>query len=539
MSEAPTLVYLEADDEVTTVVRRVRGAEGERVVLVAPGRSRATSSVVALRLLAALAAETGVRIEVVGDALTRSLAAEAGLGTYASVEDARGTVPAPPGDATARHASIHVVRGEQGDDTVAGPAVVTTATEVPDEATQLRPVAAASPPSVRAPRRSPGRPPRVAALLALAAVLLVGGVVGAVILPAATVEITPVTTTIGPVEYEIAVPDADRIEGEVDATATVTATGTYPIQAAATGAVVLFNFNTVAVTVEQGIFVAAGEQAFGTVETIVVPAGQLTSDGRIQAGEASVGVAAAVVGEAANVPAQAIDTVVHTGTAAALRGFPNNPERLVVNPEATTGGVDTTGPEITQADVDAAVAALRTDLDAALAVALGSTTGLITADAMAAPEPAIEGLDGLAGTRDEPEVQINGTLAYDRLTAERAVVVDLAEQRLVDDETVRPAGHDIVGVPRVTIASARADGQRLLVDVSATGTAAPRLAPQDVLARVRGRPADEAEAALESTGTASVDLWPGWVTTVPELDWRIDLRIIGVSETPQPSGSRP
>ena len=58
MDGEPQLLYLEPDDEITSVIRRLRGADVGRVVLVAPGRSRATSSVVALRLLARAAAES-------------------------------------------------------------------------------------------------------------------------------------------------------------------------------------------------------------------------------------------------------------------------------------------------------------------------------------------------------------------------------------------------------------------------------------------------------------------------------------------------
>ncbi len=538
MSEAPALVYLEADDEVTTVVRRLRETESERVVLVAPGRSRATSSVVALRLLAAVADETGVRIEVVGDALTRSLAAEAGLGTYASVDDARKSVLAMPDDAASRRASIHVVRGDEGDDTVAVPAVVTPVADAIDEATQLRPVPAAPRPAPAAKRRSVRRTlPRAALLALLAAILLGGSVLGTVLLPAATVVVTPLSETVGPVEYEITVRDTDRIEGTVERTATVTATGAYPIQVAASSTVILFNWTSTPQPVAAGTLVAAGLQAFETQADVIVPRGSLTSEGTIAAGDIPVPVVASAPGPAANVPVKAIDTVLSQEVDGRLRGFPENPERRVDNPEATAGGVDTTGPEITQADVDAAVVALRTDLDAALADALGPSTGMVAADAVPAQEPTIDGVEGLAGTRDQPEAQISGTLAYDRLTAERAMVRHLAEQRLVDDETVRPAGHDIVGEPQVTIASARVEVDRLLVDVTATGTAAPRLGPQDVLERVRGRTADEAVAALESFGHATVELRPGWVESVPMFDWRIDLRIIGASEAPQPSGS--
>ena len=145
MSESPAVVYLEADDEITTVVRRVRAADAQRVIVVVPGRSRATSSAVALRLLARAGEETGREVALVGDALTRSLAAEAGLTAYATLDDARRAEPPtdePPTDA--RQAAIHVVRGTE--DTVATPVIaaeeVTRSVPVvrgPSEASRRRP----------------------------------------------------------------------------------------------------------------------------------------------------------------------------------------------------------------------------------------------------------------------------------------------------------------------------------------------------------------------------------------------------------------
>jgi hypothetical protein len=89
----------------------------------------------------------------------------------------------------------------------------------------------------------------------------------------------------------------------------------------------------------------------------------------------------------------------------------------------------------------------------------------------------------------------------------------------------------------VTIGAARAEGDRLVVAVSVTGASAPQLNRDDVLARVRGRSAPEAMAALDELGAPSVQLWPGWVTSVPELDWRIELRLGGAADEPAPSGT--
>jgi hypothetical protein len=501
-------------------------------VLVVPGRSRATSSAVALRLLARVGEEAGVGIAVSGDALTRSLAAEAGLETYASVEDARNAVPATPTESGSRHASIHVVRGTTTDDTAPIQAVVTPVPAGLEDATQVRPVPRPTT-STRARRALPA-----AGLLALLLALVVaGGVLGAVVLPAATIEITPRTEPIGPLEYEVDVADAERTNGNVSGSAVVTATGSFVLQVAATGSVTLFNWTAQAVTVPAGTLVATGtqpgDQAFATQADVVVPRGQLTSQGTIAAGDVLVAVAAAAIGPAANVGPDAIDTVLTQSVDQQLRGFPENPERRVQNFEATAGGVDTAGPEITQADVDGAVASLTQDLAAQVAVALGSGGDLVVADAVAAPEPVIEGLDGLAGTRDQAEVEIGGTLAYDRRSVERATVIERAEERLAADVAAMPDGHDVVtAATSVTIGSARVEADRLVVAVSVTGASAPRLDPDTVLERARGRSRADAEAALGELGAVSVELWPAWVTSVPELDWRIDLRLNSVAEPP-------
>ena len=394
VSDQPAVVYLEADDEITTVVRRVRGADAQRVIVVVPGRSRATSSAVALRLLARAGEETGRDVALVGDALTRSLASEAGLTAYGTLDDARRAEPStdePP--IGAHHAAIHVVRGTE--DTVATPVIPA------DDVTRSVPV-------VRGPSEASRRRPVIAAAAAVVAVLLVLGLAGAAMLPGATVTIDPATEDVGPVPYVIEVAQPQQLSGAAEASATVTATGEYQTLEPATGAVVLFNWSAFDQAIAAGTLVAAADQAFATQADVVVPRGQLTPEGTIQAGEASVAVAASAPGPAGNVGANEIDTVLSEDADARLQGFPENGQQRVTNPEATSGGVDETGTEITQADVDAAVEALTTDLRGQVADALAEHADAIVVQTEL-PEPEIEGLDELAGTRDQAEATIDGS----------------------------------------------------------------------------------------------------------------------------------
>ena len=525
MSGAADLLYLEADDEITAVVRRVRGAGEARVVVVAPGRSRATSSLVALRLLARAGNDAGREVTVVGDALTRSLAAEAGLDAYASVEEARQAAP-PVAVATAPHrAQIHVVRGGAAlEDTALTLAAAALARSRVDRAAETRPVAVVpAPAAARSARPATRRALPLAVLLGtVGALLIVATVLGAMLLPAATITIASRSEPISPRPYDIAVPDAQRQSGTVTATATVTATGTYPIQVLASGTVVFRNYNTVTVEVPFQTPLGAAEQVFLTDATIIVPRGTLTLQG-IVPGELPVDVTASDPGPASNVEAGAINAILNPTTDARLRGFPENNQPRVFNPEATAGGVDDTGVEITQEDVDAAVANLEAALDDAVSAELGDSGEAITVGATEEPQPVIEGRDGLAGTRDSEEAEIRGSLAYERLSADPGEVEEAAIERLRSE---LPDGHELEpGETLVEVEEARLEEGEMVVIVTVRGRSTIPVDPDQVLELVAGLPLDEARVALAPLGAAEIDLWPGWVTAVPELEWRIEVRV--------------
>ena len=540
MTDAVALLYLESDDEVTSVVRRIRALDAERIVLVAPGRSRATSSVVALRLLARVADATGRGLSVVGDPLTRSLAAEAGLDAWATIADARTAEPMTDAEAPSARAPIRVVRGDVSEETTGlapavvsapqagmpGPALLADAEETREVTV---PRARVPPPPVvgAARKRRAGRAVVIPA--ALIALLLVGVTVGVLaVAPAASIRLVPASRQVGPSSYALRITDPGRVQGTVEATATVTASGTYPIQAPATGTVVFRNFNTVAVAVGAGALVAAGEQAYETVAEIVVPAGTLTAEGTIRAGEEAVDVRAAAAGPDGNVAAEAIDTVLSQNVAARLRGFPNNTQRLVINPEPTSGGIDDVGAEILQADVDAARAQLISDLEDALIERFGGTDGQVVESGTGASEPRVEGLDGLVGTRDQETAEIQGSIEYDRMTVERSEVDALAESRVNEDRSLLPEGTELVpGSHQVQIVDANRDGSELVVRVEVAATVVEAVDRQAIVDLVGGLSVDQAEAALAPLGDATVELWPGWVASVPALDWRVSVTVEG------------
>src|SRR6266540_2849570 len=299
MADETQLLYLEPDDEITSVVRRLREADAARVVLVASGRTKATTSAVAMRLLAQVAAEEGREVALVADPMARSLAGEAGIPAFASVADANaeGAVPLEP--VPPRRAPIHVVRGEPR------PAAPPPARVPPPPPTSIagdETQAVRLPPPRPAPsRRRRGwafRVPPRAALGALVALLLVAAAALAAVLPGATITIRPTTMEVGPRTYDVEPAAQGPDEGEVSLTLPGTATGDHPVLKKATGTVVFMNYSYVVVEIPEGTRVSAsGDVFFTTVERVLAPPGTLTGgDPPIDPGQVSVGIVAEVAG---------------------------------------------------------------------------------------------------------------------------------------------------------------------------------------------------------------------------------------------------
>jgi hypothetical protein len=526
----PQLLYLEPDDEITSVIRRLRGADAGRVVLVAPGRSRATSSVVALRLLQRAAAETGRSVALVADGATRSLAAEAGLAAFASVADATSPTPSQAEPMTPTRAPIHVVRGAGGARPQAPRAIA--ATDGMDEtvAVHLPPPGAGQGRGRRRVRGVPRWP--LLAVLLIAALAL-----GAAVLPGATVTITPATTPVGPVSVPVSLDVQGDVAADLESTKPGTATGERLDQIPANGVVTFFNWNTVAVEVKQGTHVSVdGQIAFVTLERIVVPRGKFGAP--IEPGQKSVAVSAVVPGVEGNVAAGAINRVDDDGVRLFLRGFPDNPNRLVTNGDPTTGGAETPHTVIQQSDVDAVVAAIQADLQSQLDARLAGDPDRLFAAAPAEEVPTIEIPEGLVGTEDQATFKLSGTLTFDRAYGSRARAEDTASTSFLTLGSEVPPGTAIDRDSiQVELGPATLAGGRLEVTASVSAVAATKIDEPRVRDRIAGMTIEEAKAELDSLGDVGIDLWPSWVDRLPRLTFRIDIvkDVQAPTESPGPS----
>ena len=532
MADQPQLIYLEPDDEITSLVRRLRAAESGSVIIVAPGRSRATSSAVALRLLAQVAAEEARSVSLVADAPTRAVASEAGIAAFASVAEA--TSGAVPDQAVASpRAPIRVVRGPF-EVAAAAPSSAAPAPAAPRPGAGDETVVVRLPPSSTAgdSRQRRRRRSLILRWPWLAGLLILAVLATAALLPGATISITPATQAVGPKTYQLHLPVAGHDSADLHATRPGTATGTRLEQVAATGKVTFANWNIVAaVAIPQGSSVSVdGTIAFATVERIVVPAATV-SGSTIVPSHGTVGVAAAVPGATGNVAADAINTVDDRAIRGFLRGSPSNKNRLVTNSEATSGGAETPHSVIQQSDVDAVVAAIQTDLATQLAAALAGHSDRVYSGAPDTEVPQIVVLPSLVGTEDQATFELTGTLSYDR------AYVGKADLRAVARSAVEaPAGTSILPDSiQIEVGTATVNGSEMTVSVTIRAAAAAAIDEAAIRDTVAGKTVAEAKAALATQGKVQIDLWPGWLDSLPRIPFRITVSTVTPSNGVSPS----
>lgn len=537
MADDTQLIYLEPDDEITTVVRRLRQADAPRLVLVVSGRSKATTSAVALRLLAQEAADQGRQIVLVADAAARALAAEAGIPAFASVAEANAEGAVPLDSLPAPRAPIHVVRGEPQPAApdlpgAALPVAAPTAAPRGMEETQAVPVQQpARYPVPRQPRpRAASSRPRPAAhaaraarwvLPAIGVLLLVGvGAAVATVLPAATVVIRPQATAVGPVTYTVR-PDVHAGAGDpLTATKQGEATGHRTKRIAATGMVTFFNYTNSPVFVPSGTEVSAGgDIVFRTTQAVTVP------DAFFTAGSADAPIEAVDRGTDGNVAPDAIDTIEDHDVERALGG---KRYRTVDNRDATSGGDEQELQVVRKSDITAVTDAIRADLQQQLAAQREESGEDRIYAAEGAPKPQIEVPDDLEGhaSADPYTFELTGTLQDDQPYVLRGEAVAQASERVTQDQNAVPAGRTIqaesihVEVGEVTLA-----GDRIEVQAQVNAQAVPEYEESAIAGQIAGMSADGAESQLDLIGRTTVTLWPFWVDRVPRLDWRVTIDV--------------
>ncbi len=567
MTEAdePTIVYLDVDDEITSAAARLRRTEAERVVFVLPYGSRLATSRINFRLLAREAASRGKHLEIVAaDASARALAGTAGLAVHASVGAFEGREANPDGGAGSVGAAGSA--GAAGVAEVAGaampPAAAPSGEQWPlapvvpgraDDTTETRVLAVprSAEPVPIVGRARPLVRPRVAIAIALILLLVVGGggLAAFLYLPSATIVLHPATQPMGPLTLtvdartDVASPDptslvvpAHQYTFDLSASQTFTTTGKKVTDTPATGSVTFQNLDpTSSRAIPAGSVVSTTSGIkFATVSPIRIDRAKLHGL-TIVPSTGSVAVQAVVAGVAGNVAANTI-TVIPPGY---------DPTFLQVNnPQPTTGGTHTETPQVSQQDVNAALAtlnqALVSDLGAKVAAGDGvpaGTTLLAETQAVGSTTPSVDPttLVGQAVATFSLGLTATGTaIGVDTSPVQGLAAAQLATQ-------VTPGWQLVDGSTTVAVGRPSVSGLAVTIPVTASATEIRVVDRDALLAQIKGLGLPAARAVLEGYGQVQISLWPDWVTVVPGDTGRISLTIdtSTTSPSPAPAGSGP
>src|SRR5688500_7349679 len=564
------LLYLDVDDEITSAAARIRSAEADHVALVLPYGSRLATSRINFRLLAREAEERGKRIEIVSaDSSARALASSAGLAVHPSVaayEGHRsGAGAGGDGAGVAAAGSLGTTGGGNGTDTNAGDVSASTAVgdepigapgsaKAPvgglsiEEDTRTRVLERPRRRSQRVPVVGPPRPPMRPGLaigLALALVVLTAaaGLLALELLPSASIVLAPRSEPIGPVALSVEArldapsPDpaalvipAQRVPFTLQAVETVAATGVKITETTGTGNVTFSNFDTGSSNrIEAGSIVRTESGLrYETLADVSLPPARLQFPFTVVPSTSTVAIEAVKPGPESNVGNNSI-TVVPEGE--------NDRLLQVTNEEATSGGSHTESPEISQDDVDAAIAALAAALDAELdrqvAESVGVPPGVTTfegTEAVGAPEYATDPASLVGSPTPVPlAAMAEGSVLGVDPAPIQAIAEGRLQARVTEGWTIAPDSTSFeLGTPSLF-------GDVVTYPVTIEATQVHDVDREALLAQVRGLVLAEARSRLDDYGDVEITVWPDWVTTIPKNPERTSFTLAEPRPAPSPT----
>ena len=397
-----------------------------------------------------------------------------------------------------------------------------------------------SPRSSRIPVARSRRMPKVgttALVIAGVAVLaiVVVAIAGYIYLPSAQITVTPRSEPIPPISLTVkadpnatatdaqaGIVPASRVDVPVSVSDTFTTTGKRIEETQAKGTVTFRNVDfTASNTIAGGSIVSTQSGVrFRTDRAVTVARAKLVGL-QVFPSEADVSVTAVKAGESGNVEPNTI-TVIPAA---------EDPLTLSVrNHAATSGGTHKEFPQVSQTDVDDAIAKLTSELNDAFHAAVADGTGA-PANATVYPDTAVLGqpstsvdpssLVGQGVPTFDLGLNANGTV----IAVDASPVEGIAKERLMAN--VGPGYRLIEDSVNIQQGSATVANGQVSFPVTASASRVRQLDPAELLALVKGKSFADAKAALAPFGVVKITPWPDWVSTVPSIDSRVGLEIVG------------
>jgi hypothetical protein len=564
------VIYIDADDEITGIIDKLRGSQHKIVALVLPKRAAALQSIVNMKLLKRTSDESKKNVVLItSEASLLPLAGNVGMHVAKSLQS-KPEVPDAPAKADDRPESIE----ETGDDTddaldkqkSVGELSGAGAADDLDDTIELgdedeeaseadgkdsKKVAAAGKGRNKKLKIPNFNKFRLFLALGIVGVILLSGAAYAalVVMPKATVTIktdssavssnTPINLNITPdvkLDVSQAIVPAHRQEIKKTLTEQVPASGQQNNGSKATGSVSIRNCTDAAISIPAGSGVNASGLTFITQDSVSLAAGNFTSGGVCKTTGSHV--------DGVDVVSQQGGTKynIAAGATFAVAGHSSS---VTGTGSAMTGGTDDIIKIVTQADIDSAAAkisaqdtgplreTLKTDLTNQqfypIDVTFGSTT----------PETKTS----VAAGAQADGVTVTQTISYTMLGVKEDDLKKIIAETVADK--IDPSKQVILdhGLANAAFLLQDSKPEGMTVAMQTTVIAGPDLDVNAIKQQIAGKKSGDAEKLIKAypgVTDVSVEYRPFWVGSIPKKASKITITVEkpAASSKSNDSGSR-
>lgn len=559
------VIYLDVDDDITTVIDKVESAEDKKVALVLPKRFATLQSIVNMRLLARSAKSAAKDLSLVtSEAALLPLAGAAGLKVAKNLQSEAG-IPPSPLDAKAAVAEepdadvdpdtakldYHRSVGE-----LAAAKTVDEPETIPlEDAEEAEPAAA----TAKKPKSKKLKVPNFDKFRLILGLGIAGGVLLIIFLimaifvwPKATItlkaEATPIsanfelnaTDAAKTLDLEKGVIPSELEKSDLTREENVQATGQRNDGQKATGSVTIKNCTDNAVTIPAGTGVSTSGLAYITQQSASLDSGNFDGGGNCKTSGShtkTVNVTAQQGGAKYNIGA---------GQTFSVSGKPSGVTGS--NSSAFSGGTDAIVTVLSQQDADA-VKAKITDQDKNQFVDkfkkdLDSAGFYAVQDSLKATDPAVTASPavGQAASTAKVTVKITYSVLVVKKDDLRKAVSEQLEKE-IDKQRQKIGTDDVLKDTTVTVQNQSSPTAATLT-VSVDTTAVPIVDEAGIKAQVMGKKAGEIKALLRDypgINEVEVDMSPFWVSKAPKKAGKITIVLeqVKTQDSGSPRDTRP
>jgi hypothetical protein len=541
-------IYIDIDDEITSIIDKVQGSKHKIIALVLPKRATALQSIVNMRLLKRVGEETEKSIVLItSEANLLSLAGIVGM-YVAKTPQSKPAIPAAPKSTMASdtlvdddtpdadvdpHKSVGELAGVSAKSVALGSIAMEETIDVDntDEGVEAAAIIGGKAKRIKIPDFEKFRIKLFLAFFLLIA-LIVGGILGLVVLPKASIIIktdnTSLTSTIN-VTAQVAATAVDTDKSIVPAVSMsspktdsvkVTATGQKNEGTPASGTMTAINCTDTATTVPAGTIFTNNGFSFATAKDVSVPPSNFFSaangGGCKKDGHADVAVTATTSGGASNL----------SGNRTYASNFSST---LTGTGSAMSGGTDKLVTIVSQQDVDAAAASL---VDKSKDAAVSDTTKLLTAaklvpftETIANAAPVVTSSPAVGA--DSADVTVTSVTTYTMLGVktdylDKLVALDAGKQIVLAKQPITDYGLN----KAVIHLTSKRDANDQSVSLQTVVVAGTKIDPNAIKKQIAGKKRGDVQQIIESNPGVKdviVNYSPFWVSKVPSKPTKVTI----------------